>query len=204
MIPSSTGRRRHEHCLIDRWRDSAKARRGRRLDARKSGASRGRSSSGCATVTPRTITPLKGASELARYIPTEALGLYIAILASAFAHLNTPVGPTLDMLNFSSRWHFYFFMLLATAALVWLVYAAKQRETPAKQPGKRYNVPLLEMAVAVTAMAAWGAALPDSPFADFSWYGGWFPPIVLSTTTALLPLVAAAAGRTAPTYEQTQ
>jgi len=51
-------------------------------------------------------------------------------------------------------------------------------------------------------MAAWAAALPDSPFADFSWYGGWFPPIVLSTTTAVVPLIAAAAGRTAPTYEE--
>jgi len=56
------------------------------------------------------------------------------------------------------------------------------------------------MAIATVAMAAWAAALPDSPFADFKWYGGWFPPIVLTTTTALLPLIAAATGSSAPTY----
>jgi hypothetical protein len=95
-------------------------------------------------------------------------------------------------------------MLAFTAGLVWLMYAAKQRQTPAKQPGKKHNVPLFEMVVAVIAMAAWAAALPDSPFEDFDWYGGWFAPILLSTTTTLLPLIAAAAGKTAPTYQQTQ
>ena len=53
-------------------------------------------------------------------------------------------------------------------------------------------------------VTAWAAALPDSPFEDFDSYGGWFAPIVLSTTTALLPLIAAAVGKRAPTYQQTQ
>jgi hypothetical protein len=70
-------------------------------------------------------------------------------------------------------------------------------KTPATQPGKRLNVPTLEMAAAVV-------ALPESRFADYRWYGGWFSSTVLSTTTALLPLIAAAFGKLAPTYEQTQ
>jgi hypothetical protein len=154
-------------------------------------------------VTPRTITPLKAATELARYIPTEAIGLYLAILG-AFAPLVATVGKPIDMLDFTSRWRFYTIMLAVTAGLVWLIYAAKQAETPAKQRGKRFNIPIFEMAVAVVAMAAWTAALPDSPFEDFHWYGGWFPPIVIATTTSLLPLVAAAAHRTVPTYQQAQ
>ena len=152
----------------------------------------------------RTITPLKGASEIARWIPTEAVALYIAILAGAFGALSVPSGKKLADLDYSSRWWFYSVMLVVTAALVWLIYAAKNRETSAKQPGKRANIPVFEMAIAVLVMAAWAAALPDSPFADFSWYGGWFPPIVLSTTTAVVPLIAAAAGRTAPTYEESK
>jgi hypothetical protein len=149
-----------------------------------------------------TITPLKGANELARWVPTEAIALYAAILAGAFGPLSVPAGKALEDLNFSSRWHFYFVMLGVSAALVWLIYAAKIRETPAKSPGKRANVPIFEMAMAVAAMAAWAAALPDTPFATFDWYGEWFPPVVLGTTTVLLPLIAAAAGRTAPTYEE--
>lgn len=144
----------------------------------------------------RTITPLKGASDVARYIPTEAIGLYIAILAGAFAKLTPKPPKKFYQLDFSGRWHFYFAMLAITAALVWLVYAAKTRS----QDRRRRDVPVFEMVIAVFAMAAWAAALPDSPWADFKWYGGWFPPIVLSTTTALLPLIAAAFGKMAPTY----
>jgi hypothetical protein len=116
--------------------------------------------------------------------------------------LKVPKGKKPSSLDYSSRWHFYFIMLGVTAALVWLVYAAKTRETPAKDPGKRFNIPVFEMTVAIVAMAAWAGALPDSPFADFNWYGGWFAAIVLSTTIALLPLIASAAGRTAPAYEE--
>jgi hypothetical protein len=155
-------------------------------------------------VTPRTITPLKGATDLGRYIPTEAIALYVAILAGAFAPLKVPTGKTLDTLDFVTRWRLYFIMLAVTAGLVWLIYAAKQRQTPVKDPGKWFNIPVFEMAIAVAAMAAWAAALPDSPFEDFHWYGGWFAPIVLSTSIALLPLIAAAAGKTAPSYEQTE
>lgn len=154
--------------------------------------------------TSRTITPLKTAGELARYVPTEAIAVYIAILAGAFGPLKVPVGKKLSDLDFATRWQFFFIMLGATAALVWLVYAAKTRETPAKDPDKRYNIPVFEMTVAVVAMAAWAAALPDTPFADFDWYGGWLSPIVISTTTALLPLIATAAGKTAPVYEEAQ
>jgi hypothetical protein len=150
----------------------------------------------------RTITPLKGASELSRWIPTEAIALYIAILAGGFGVLKVPKGKKLEDLDYSNRWHFFFIMLGVTAALVWLIYAAKTREAPAKAVGKRFNIPVFEMAIAAVAMAAWAAALPDSPFADFHWYGGWFASIVLSTTTALVPLVALAAGRTAPVYEE--
>jgi hypothetical protein len=89
----------------------------------------------------RTITPLKGASEIARWIPTEAIALYIAILAGAFGALSVPNGKKLEDLDYTSRWIFYFVMLGVTAALVWLIYAAKNREAPAKAPNKKRNIP---------------------------------------------------------------
>jgi len=149
--------------------------------------------------TGRVITPLKAASDVARYVPTEAIALYVAILSGAFGVLTAKPPKKLFELDYSSRWYFYFAMLGVTAALVWLIYAAKTRQADRR----RRDVPVFEMAISVVAMAAWAAALPDTPFADFEWYGGWFAAIVLSTTTALVPLIAAALGKTAPIYEET-
>lgn len=161
------------------------------------GAPRTAVAAGAATTTSgRTITPLKTASDVARYVPTEAIALYIAILAGAFGVLKATNGKQLYELDYSSRWQFYFIMLGVTAALVWLIYAAK---TAASDRRKR-DVPVFEMVIATLAMAAWAAALPDTPFATYKWYGGWFSSITLTTTTALLPLIATALGKTAPTY----
>lgn len=146
----------------------------------------------------RTITPLKQAAELTRYVPTEAIALYVAILAGAFATLSPPAGKKVYQLDFTTRWVFYAVMLGVTAALVWLIYAAKTRQNAVDQRPR--DVPVFEMAIAAAAMAAWAAALPDSPFESFKWYGGWFAPIVLSTSTAIIPLIAAALGKAAPTY----
>jgi hypothetical protein len=147
-------------------------------------------------VAGRTITPLKGASDLARYVPTEAVALYVVILAGAFATPTLSGNQKLYQLDYTTRWRFFGVMLVVTAALSWLIYAAKTRSTDHTP----HDVPVFEMIIAVVAMAAWAAALPDSPFADFKWYGGWFPPIVLGTATALIPLIAQALGKTAPTY----
>jgi hypothetical protein len=147
----------------------------------------------------RTITPLKGASDLARYVPTEAVAVYVAVLAGAFTAPTLSANQKLYQLDYTNRWWFFGAMLVVTAALSWLIYAAKTRT----EDRTRHDVPVFEMVIATVAMAAWAAALPDSPFADFKWYGGWFPPIVLGTTTALIPLIAEALGKTAPTYVET-
>lgn len=146
----------------------------------------------------RTITPLKQAAEVARYIPTEAIALYVAILAGAFGALTPKTGQKLYEFDFTSRWIFYVVMLVVTAALVWLVYAAKTHQNDIDR--REHDVPVFEMVIAAVAMACWAAALPDSPFQDFKWYGGWFAAIVLSTSAAIIPLIAQALGKTAPTY----
>jgi hypothetical protein len=84
----------------------------------------------------RTITPLKAATDVARYVPTEAIALYIAILTGAFGALTLPAHKRADQLDYSSRWHFYFVMLAVTAALVWLIYAAKTRAHESASPGR--------------------------------------------------------------------
>jgi hypothetical protein len=142
--------------------------------------------------------PLPAANALVRYIPTEAVAIYVAILAGAFQPLRPKPGQPLDQLDFTSRWLFLGIFLIATAGLVWLLYIGKARSA-----GEPYgDVPLFEMAVAAIALAGWAFALPDSPLADFSFYGGWLPPVVLGLTTLTIPAVAAALGRTPTVYEQ--
>jgi uncharacterized membrane protein len=108
-------------------------------------------------------------------VPTEAIALHIAILSGAFGVLSLKQGQKANDLDYSSRRVFFFVMLGVSASLVWLIYAAKTRVTPVKEPaGKARDVPVFEMVIATVAMAAWAAALPDTPFADFSWYGAGF------------------------------
>jgi uncharacterized membrane protein YdcZ (DUF606 family) len=147
----------------------------------------------------RDITPLPGATDLARYVPTEAIALYIPILAGAFSEPKAPTGKELHEADFSSRWWFFLGALVGTLALTYLIYAAKKRsEAGGWKPRK--DIPVFEMTVALVAMAAWSVSLPDSPLLDFEWYGGWIAPVVLLGSTLLIPLVAAALGKIPPVY----
>ena len=142
--------------------------------------------------------PLPTADSIVRYIPTEAVAIYIAILSGAFSPLVPEPGQSLDQLDYRSRWIFLGAFALATAGLVWLLYIGKARSA-----GERYtDVPVFEMAVASIALVGWAFALPDSPLADFSFYGGWLPPVILGLTTFMIPAVAAALGRTPALFEE--
>jgi hypothetical protein len=147
----------------------------------------------------REITPLPAANSVARYVPTEAIAIYVAILAGAFGPLKVASGADLSTaFDFTSRWLFLAGSLVVTAGLVWLLYIGKARS----QGGPYREVPLFEMAVAMVALAAWAFALPDTPLADFSFYGDWLPPVVLGLTTFAIPAVASALGKTPPVYEE--
>jgi hypothetical protein len=146
----------------------------------------------------RAITPLAAANTVARYVPTEAIAIYIAILAGAFGPLEVTPGQELSDLDYTGRWMFLGGSLIATAALVWLLYVGKARS----EGGSYSDIPAFEMAVAAIALAAWAFALPDTPLANFAFYGSWVPPVVLGATTLLIPAVASALGKTPPLYEE--
>ena len=147
----------------------------------------------------RTITPLPAANQVARYIPTEAIGIYIAILA-LFNPLVPKPGQQLWQLDFHSRWWFFGISLIGTGALVWLMYLGKARAAGHKLDGP--DIPVFEMLIAIAAMAAWALALPDNPLQSFSWWKEGISPVILSAATFLIPLVAAALGKSPPTYEE--
>jgi hypothetical protein len=146
-----------------------------------------------------SITPMKGLSDLARYIPAEALALYTAVLSGAFDPLTPRPGEQPSDLDYSSRWWFFLGACAATAVLVYLIYKAKTSASGYEKG--RADLPVFEMSLAVVALAAWASALPDTPFADFAWYGDWWPPFIIPFSIAVIPLIAAAARRSPPTYE---
>ena len=105
----------------------------------------------------RTITPLPGANQIARYIPTEAIAIYVAILA-----LYAPLAPKphthVWQLDYTSRWYLFAAGLVGTAILVWLVYLGKSRAAGHKGRGK--DVPVFEIAMVVFAHGGVGLRPP--------------------------------------------
>lgn len=152
-----------------------------------------------ARVASRDITPLPGATDIARYVPTEAIALYIPLLVGIF---DAPVAPAQNEIHdadYTGRWWLFVWALVGTAILTLLIYIAKKRSADGAWE-KHKDLPVFEIVVAVVAMAAWALALPDTPLADFSWYDAWLAPVILLGTAAALPLVASALGKNPPIY----
>jgi hypothetical protein len=144
------------------------------------------------TTTPASITPLPSANDVARWIPTEAIALYLAFYSGIF-------GASVDgNTDFTTRWQFFtFFGLVGTAVLVVLIYTAKWQDAPDKD----YKFPLFEIVIADLAFAAWALALPAAPSAEWGW-GDWFPVAVLLLATSLIPLIAGALNMNPPIYTE--
>lgn len=115
------------------------------------------------------------------YIPTEVLTLYVAVLAA----IQDP-----NRKSYNSLWAAFYFFLIATPLVVWLVYAAKVRAAGKPLPLAPRTWPLWEMFAATVAYAAWAFALPESPF---KYYENWYTPalagvivLIISTLLGLL------------------
>lgn len=148
----------------------------------------------------QALTPGKGLSDLTRYIPTEAVAAYTVLVAGIFTPLHPEGDKKLSDLDFSSRWWFLFGSAIGTAALTWLIYKGKARSANFTKSGKR-DIPVFEMAVSAFALVVWASCLPDTPFADWSKYGDWWPPFILPFASGLIVICASAWGKIPPTYE---
>lgn len=133
------------------------------------------------------------------YIPTEVLTLYVAVLAaiqpastsesSTGSTAEVAAGVTTDMMKITpGEWSAFYFFLVLTPVVVWLVFAAKLKAEQKQLPIHFATWPVWEMFAATLAYCAWAFALP-SPFAD----SGLYPPglaaigvLVVSTMLGLL------------------
>ena len=114
------------------------------------------------------------------YIPTEIITLYVAVLAA--------VG--LEGKVTQTEWTSFWVFILATPVVVWLVYGAKIKNADLPLPLSFGEWPVWEMFAATVAFSAWAFALPQSPFAEFSWYSAALSGVVVLITSALLGLLA--------------
>jgi hypothetical protein len=128
-------------------------------------------------------------NQLMRYIPTESITLYIAILA-LFNPLKAPTGKTIADLSFQGRWINYAVFCALTLVLVPLLTLSKTRGA-----GKPFKWPLFEMAVAPIAFTAWAFALPDTPLRTISGYKEAIGATLVLTATVLIGVVADSIGK---------
>jgi hypothetical protein len=115
------------------------------------------------------------------YIPTEVLTLYVAVLA-VLAKPN-PTGKVI-----TTPWSAFWFFLIITPIVVWLVYAAKIKALQKPLPVKVGMWPVWEMSAATVAYWAWAQALPNSPFTEL--YSQGLSCVIVLVTSAALGLLA--------------
>jgi hypothetical protein len=114
------------------------------------------------------------------YIPTEVIALYVAVLAALV--------PDPQM---QAQWITFYVFLGLTPIVVWLVYAAKVKQTTGKIPWAPNELPLWEMFASTLAFVAWAFALPNSPFSVFTnWYSSAIAGVVILVTSTILGLVS--------------
>jgi hypothetical protein len=134
-----------------------------------------------------TAVPSTAIGQLARWIPTESLTLYVAFLGV----LNPLAGtPRACDAGYAGRWAALGAFLVMTVSIVVLVHVAKVRRT--LEP---FRWPVFEMSVSAVAFMAWAVALPDTPLNDFCGYKAELGAFIVLATTAIIGLVADALGR---------
>lgn len=99
------------------------------------------------------------ATELTRYIPTEAIGLYTAVLP--FLLGDSPLGSE----SYTGRW-----ILSGVVATVAVLYGVGVFRAEVHKRGERFRWPPKRTAIIIIAFVAWVALIPGSPFNEFAWY----------------------------------
>lgn len=134
-------------------------------------------------------------NQLTRWIPSETILLYVALLA-ALGTIEPVEGREIHELDYTSRWVALWIFLGVTALLVLGLSFGKTRRTQ-----MAFRWPVFEMLVAPLAFAAWAVALPDTPLLDFDGYSIAIGGFILLATTVGIAVLAYIFGKS-PDYER--
>lgn len=142
---------------------------------RAEAASRDQTSENTVSTALRTLTT---------YVPTETLTLYVALVAALQPAANATNQTTTG--NWIAFWLFLFFTPLA----VWVTFATKLASDKKNLPLRLRYWPKWEMIASTLAYVAWAIGLPDSPFAEFTWYSSSVAGFAVLVTSTILGMVA--------------
>jgi hypothetical protein len=117
---------------------------------------------------------------LVAYIPTEVVTAYVAVLAAIHSDDATRAG----------QWAAFYFFMVSTPFAVWATFAVKLRAGGEALPVHPRAWPWWELIASTIAFGSWAYTLPDSPFADWSWYQPNLGAALILIVTFLLGLLA--------------
>lgn len=127
-------------------------------------------------------------NQITRWIPTETITMYIALLALAAPQ-------TAHNSSFTSRWLLFAIVAASNPIVVLLLVMAKSKNRSG------FTFPGFEMLVSPVAFAAWALALPDSPLRYVAHYGVRWNSAIVTITTIVITLVANAFHKS-PDFDQ--
>lgn len=130
--------------------------------------------------------------QLVRWIPTETITLYVALIA-LLNPVAAPAGRKLCEGDFAAFWWSVAAFAVATPFVVLAIYLTKVRAT--KQP---FRWPLFEMGAAVIAFVAWAFALPNTPLQDVCDYKIEIGGFIVLVASIVIGLTAGATGHEPP------
>lgn len=134
--------------------------------------------------------PTNWANQITRWIPTETITVYVALLA-----LVAPEAAHKS--SFASRWVLFGIIVAINPVVVILLAMAKSKTW------KLDKFPVFEMLIAPIAFAAWAFALPDTPLNSISGYNIKWNAAIVTVTTIGITLVANAFHQS-PDFDQVQ
>jgi hypothetical protein len=134
-------------------------------------------------------------NQLTRWIPSETITLYVAILA-LFGDIKLTATQRVCDLSFTGRTGAVIGGGVASAALALLLTYGKARTNK-----KAFAWPIFEIIAAPTAFVAWALALPATPLLHYCSYDAKWGALIVTGTTIAIAVVAYALGKS-PDYEQ--
>jgi hypothetical protein len=118
-------------------------------------------------------------AQLTRYIPTEAIALYVAILP-----FTVPKDVPLTAQDFTSRW-----VLAIVVGVAAVLFAVGVYRRAVLDRGDSFRWPIVRTVTVVMAYVAWVFAIPASPLNDFGWYTGSLGAVVGIAMSAVIALL---------------
>lgn len=140
---------------------------------RISGAGQRRRGADTAAESPEVL------AQLTRYIPTEAIAMYVAVLP-----FMVPKDVPLTAQDFTSRW-----VLAIAVGVAGVLFAVGVYRRAVLARGDPFRWPMLRTLTVLLAYVAWVFAIPASPLNDFHWYTSSLGAVVGISTSAAIALL---------------